>query len=173
MVTKTALLPIHDDTPTVLLISLFRLNGALLATGDRLVADLGLTSARWQVLGVVANTSVPLPVASIARNIGLARQGVRQVVGELVKSGFVSLEPNPHHRRASLVVLTPAGRAVHGAAKQRWERWTQGLVNGVSDSKLRAAADLLQAMLERLDNDTDEQAALRSDAVLADEDCNA
>lgn len=157
MTTTPTLLPVHADTPTVLLISLFRLNGSLLAMGDRLVADLGLTSARWQVLGVVANTPVPLPVASVARNIGLTRQGVRQVVGELVKSRFVSLEPNPHHRRASLVVLTPAGRAVHGVAKKRWDRWTQGLVDGVPDGELRATAGLLQGMLERLDNDADEQ----------------
>lgn len=153
------LLPIHADPATVLLVSLFRLNGSLLATGDRLVADLGLSSARWQVLGVIANTPVPLSVASIARNIGLTRQGVRQVVGELVKSGFVSLEPNPHHRRASLVVLTPEGRAVHVAAKERWDRWTQGLVDGIPDDDIRAAAGLLQAMLECLDADGGEGGA--------------
>lgn len=159
MITTSTLLPIHGDPPSVLLISLFRLNGSLLATGDRLVADLGLTSARWQVLGVAANTPVPLSVASIARNIGLTRQGVRQVVSELVKSGFVSLEPNPHHRRASLVVLTPAGRAVHGAAKERWDRWTQALVDGVPEGEIEAATGLLQAMLQRLDAEADEQDA--------------
>lgn len=153
----STLLPIHAEPATVLLISLFRLNGALLATGDRLVSDLGLTSARWQVLGVIANTPVPLPVASIARNIGLTRQGVRQVVSELVNSGFVQLEPNPHHRRANLVVLTPKGRAVHLAAKERWDRWTRGLVDGVPAGEIQAAAGLLQAMLGRLDTNADEE----------------
>ena len=39
---------------TGLVIEVFRLNGDLLAAGDALVGDLGLTSARWQVLGAIA-----------------------------------------------------------------------------------------------------------------------
>jgi hypothetical protein len=38
---------------TDLILETFRLNGELLTAGDRLVADLSLTSARWQVLGAV------------------------------------------------------------------------------------------------------------------------
>ncbi|MFC6050148.1 MarR family transcriptional regulator, partial [Methylobacterium hispanicum] len=59
-----------------LAIEVFRLNGDLVEGGDALVRDLGLTSARWQVLGAVALSPVPLPVAHIARNMGLARQSV-------------------------------------------------------------------------------------------------
>ena len=36
---------------TQLMLDLFRLNSLTLTAGDRLVADLGLTSARWQILG--------------------------------------------------------------------------------------------------------------------------
>src|SRR5215210_6586367 len=61
---------------TELILETFRLNGRLLAAGDALVRDLGLTSARWQVLGAVAMSPVPLPVSHIARNMGLSRQGV-------------------------------------------------------------------------------------------------
>lgn len=147
----TKLLPINGDPQTMMLVTLFRLNGALLTSGDRLVADLGLTAARWQVLGVVANTSMPLPLASIARNMGLTRQGVRQVVGELVKREFVRLETNPHHRRANLVVLTAKGRTVHGVAKERWDDWTRLLAQGLGETDLRAATSLMQSMLARLD----------------------
>ena len=38
---------------TRLVLELFRLNGRLLAAGDAMTRDLGLTSARWQVLGAV------------------------------------------------------------------------------------------------------------------------
>ena len=38
---------------TNLMLDLFRLNSLLLASGDRLVAPLGLTSARWQILGAI------------------------------------------------------------------------------------------------------------------------
>ncbi|KMO09704.1 MarR family transcriptional regulator, partial [Methylobacterium indicum] len=84
---------------------MFRLNGDLLTAGDALVDDLGLTSARWQVLGAVALSPVPLPVAHIARNMGLTRQAVQRVVDDLHEVGFVRIDPNPHHRRAHLVAL--------------------------------------------------------------------
>lgn len=53
---------------TELILETFRLNGRLLAAGDALVANIGLTSARWQVLGAIALSPVPLPVAHLARN---------------------------------------------------------------------------------------------------------
>ena len=40
---------------TQLILDVFRLNGRLLIAGDRLVGELGLTSARWQVLGAIAD----------------------------------------------------------------------------------------------------------------------
>ena len=61
---------------TDLILDLFRLNGRLLAAGDRLVAGLGLTSARWQVLGAIALADRPQPVAWLARDMGVYRQGV-------------------------------------------------------------------------------------------------
>lgn len=85
------------------------MNGDLLAAGDALVGDLGLTSARWQVLGAIALSPVPLPVAHIARNMGLTRQAVQRLVDDMRADGFVRLEPNPHHRRAMLVLATERG----------------------------------------------------------------
>ena len=41
------------DALTGLILDLFRLNNLLLTAGDRLVAGLGLTSARWQILGAI------------------------------------------------------------------------------------------------------------------------
>ena len=56
---------------TDLILQVFELNGALLEAGNTLVRDIGLTSARWQVLGAVAMTGTPLSVAQIARRMGL------------------------------------------------------------------------------------------------------
>jgi DNA-binding MarR family transcriptional regulator len=85
-----------------------RFNGCLLAAGDRLTQDLGLTSARWQVLGAIDEG--PLPVAQISRNMGLSRQAVQRVANELAAGGFVAFADNPNHRRAKLVELTEIGR---------------------------------------------------------------
>src|ERR671932_2222211 len=89
-----------------LALEVFRLNGALIAAGDALVAPLGLTSARWQVMGAVAEAHGGLPVAGIARNMGLVRQSVQRLADELAGEGILRFAPNPHHRRAKLVQLT-------------------------------------------------------------------
>src|ERR1039457_6322201 len=101
---------------TDLFLDLFRLDSLLLTAGDRLVAPLGLTSARWQVLGAIIAAERPQPVAWIARDLGGNRQNVQRIINDLHKEGFVSFEVNPHHRRAQLIVLTEKGRRTFEAA---------------------------------------------------------
>jgi DNA-binding MarR family transcriptional regulator len=112
---------------TVLVIDIFKLNGALLSSGDALVHDLGLTSARWQVLGAIAFSPVPLPVAHIARNMGLSRQAVQRSVDDMLRDNLVRLAPNPHHRRAMLVTMTQQGDEAYRAASARQEHWAAAL----------------------------------------------
>src|SRR5215471_16358460 len=93
-----------------LMLDLFRLNNLLLTAGDRLVMDLGLTSARWEILGAIVAAERPQPVAWLARDLGANRQNVQRIINDLHEAGLVAFEPNPHHRRAQLVVLTDKGR---------------------------------------------------------------
>ena len=79
---------------TDLMLDLFRLNSRLLAAGDRLVAGLGLTSARWQVLGTVVAADMPQPVAWLARDMGANRQNVQRIVNDLARDGLVAFAPN-------------------------------------------------------------------------------
>ena len=104
------------DALTGLILDLFRLNNLLLTAGDRLVAGLGLTSARWQILGAIVAAERSQPVAWLARDLGANRQNVQRIVNHLEREGLVSFETNPHHRRAQLVVLTDKGRQTYDAA---------------------------------------------------------
>jgi DNA-binding MarR family transcriptional regulator len=140
------------DALTQLIIETFRLNGRLLAAGDALVADLGLSSARWQVIGAVGLAAAPLPVAQIARNMGLTRQAVQRVVNDLGRMGLVRHAPNPHHRRAKLVLLTAAGRAAYAAALERQRPREEALGHGLGVKQLANAAALLKSVRERLDD---------------------
>ena len=135
---------------TDLVLDVFRLNGELLAAGNALVGDLGLSSARWQLLGSIALSPVPLPVAHLARNMGLTRQAVQRSVAELRGDGLVSLADNPHHRRAMLVVMTNAGQAAYQAALARQEGWAGALAAGLSPDRIEAAASLLRELQQRL-----------------------
>jgi DNA-binding MarR family transcriptional regulator len=135
---------------TELILETFRLNGRLLAAGDALVRDLGLTSARWQVLGAVAMSPVPLPVSHIARNMGLSRQAVQRIADELGACGTVRFAPNPHHRRARLVLLTERGRVLYEAAAERQRPWAAALADGLPFEAIEAATGLLRALRDRL-----------------------
>jgi DNA-binding MarR family transcriptional regulator len=139
------------EAVTELILEVFRLNGRLLVAGDRLVSRLGLTSARWQVLGAVALAERAEPVAWIARSMGLNRQGVQRIVNELVAEGYVALEPNPHHRRASLVVLTEKGRTAFAAADRLQTPWANALAKGLRSEDIAAAKRAVAALRQSLD----------------------
>ena len=137
---------------TELILETVRLNGRLLASGDALVADLGLTTARWQALGMIV-ASRPLPVAHLARNMGLTRQAVQRLVNEMAADGLVRLAPNPHHSRAKLVLLTPRGRKAYDAAMQRQRPWAENLAAGLDTPALAAAVATLRAIRRRLEEE--------------------
>jgi DNA-binding MarR family transcriptional regulator len=90
-------------------LAVFRLNGQFLSAAERLARPAGLTAAWWQVLGAVLRE--PLPVAGIARAMGVTRQSVQRVADLLVERGLAVYEPNPAHRRAKLLAPTEEGRA--------------------------------------------------------------
>lgn len=144
------------DAATSLVLEIFRLNGRLLAAGDRLVEPLGLTSARWQVLGAIAMARAAEPVARLARSMGLNRQGVQRIVNELAEEGIVAFRDNPHHRRAKLVVLTDKGVEAFAAASRLQRPWVEELACGLDPERLEAARELLALLRQRLEADAED-----------------
>lgn len=136
-------------------LTLFKVTSSLLASGDRLVAPLGLTSARWQVLGTIIAAARPQPVAWLARDMGANRQNVQRIVNDLAKEGFVDFADNPHHRRASLVVMTDAGRDAFEKAMVVEAPWMDRLAEGLSTQDIETMHRLLITLRQRLD-ETDE-----------------
>lgn len=135
---------------TTLILEVFRLNGSLIATGDGLVEDLGLTSARWQVLGALALSSSPQTVADVARTMGLARQSVQRLANDLMREGLLSPEDNPRHTRAPLMQLTERGRATYAAATKRQVVWANELARGIPGAELETAGRILRMLTVRL-----------------------
>ena len=134
---------------TELILETFRLNGQLLEAGDRLAGPLGLSSARWQVLGAVEEEGRPITVAQIGRRMGLSRQAVQRLVNELKADGFVRLEENPDHKRARLVALTPMCVARLQTLAEAQARWANELTDGLNAAVLSRAAQLLSEIRER------------------------
>lgn len=137
---------------TELILEVFRLNGRLLSAGDQLVAGLGLTSARWQVLGAIAFAGAPQPVANIARSMGLTRQAVQRVVNELEAEGFLTFAPNPHHQRAKLVVLGKSGARAFQAAAKRQAPWANQLARRIAARDIQTALGVVREVATRLES---------------------
>lgn len=133
---------------TVLLVELFRTNGRLVAAGDRMTRDLGMTSARWQVLGAVGSS--PKTVAAAARAMGLTRQNVQRIADWLVEAGMARYVDNPSHRRAKLVELTRAGTAMRSRLNRRQVIWANDIASRFTTAELDSAVDVLRRLQRRL-----------------------
>jgi DNA-binding MarR family transcriptional regulator len=141
----------EGEAATELVLSMFRANGSLLAAGDLLAQEEGLTSARWQVLGAIALAGRPLTVPQIARRMGLTRQSVHSTVDRLVEGGLVELIPNQDHRRSPLVGLTKRGHAAYDAIDRRQARWVNELARGIRRSDIETATRVLDEIARRVD----------------------
>ena len=133
---------------TQLILEIFRINGQLLAAGDQLTKELGLTSALWQVLGAI--NEKPLPIAQIARNMGLTRQGVRRTTNVLEEKGFIEFQDNPNHQRSKLVVLTDKGRDVLDQVSALQVDWANSIASELDKEKLDEAIQTMQRIRDRL-----------------------
>jgi DNA-binding MarR family transcriptional regulator len=136
---------------TDLVLDLLRVNSLLLTAGDRLVAPLGLTSARWQMLGAIDGAERAQPVAWLARNLGANRQNVQRIINDLHRDGLVAFAPNPHHRRAPLVVLTDKGRDTLEASRRLQIPWINSVARGLQVEDIATAHRVLADLRRTLE----------------------
>ena len=121
-----------------------------------LAGDVGGTKT---LLGLFAPAPErPQPVAWLARNMGLNRQGVQRIVNEMRDDGLLELQPNPHHRRAHLVVLTKRGKEAFEGATKLQVPWANGLAEGVSPRDLATTQRVVAQLCERLESGLNEGA---------------
>ncbi len=125
------------DAFTEIVIESFKLSGLLATEGDRIAAPLGLSSARWKILGALARSETPLTVSQIARNMGQSRQAVQSLVNIMCESGLVEFQNNPNHKRAKLIVLTPNGEATYERMEAIQIPWANQRVSQISLEDLK------------------------------------
>ncbi len=140
------------DALTELILEIFRVNGRLLAEGDRLTRDFGQTSARWQVLGAIRHKAQP--VSGIARDMGITRQSVQRTADLLEGEGLVEYVDNPAHRRAKLVRLTREGEETLAGISNRQIAWTNRLAEALlgGEPDIRKAVSVLRRLRVELES---------------------
>lgn len=134
----------------------FRLNGQFLGVAEGLAGPAGLTAARWQVLGAVLRE--PLPVAGIARAMGITRQAVQRSADVLVDQGLAEYRPNPAHRRAKLLAPTEAGYAAVRRISPGHAAFSAALVQAVGPGVVEVV-EALERLSAALDTITPEASA--------------
>ncbi|RLQ88093.1 MarR family winged helix-turn-helix transcriptional regulator [Notoacmeibacter ruber] len=142
-----------SDPITRLILAIMRANSRLILRGDQLTAPIGLTSARWQVLGSVAEVDSARTVSELARGLGVSRQGVQRICGELVAEGTLAYQPNPCHKRAQLVVFTTEGRRLYDRALAVQAPWARSLAENLTPEQIETATIALGVLTSRLEEE--------------------
>jgi len=131
----------EGDALTALVLPVFALNGELLKAAAVITAPHELTPARWQVLGAILDES--LPVAEIARRVGLTRQSVQRVANDVVAQARARRQPNPRRRGQNLLVLTARGRRAVAALTTEQHAWADAVGREIGEKNLKTLATLI------------------------------
>ena len=136
------------DALTELVLPAFELNGEFLAAAEMMTRPVDLTPAWWQVLG--ATLDEPLPVAEIARRVGLglARQSVQRVADLLVSKGWAVYQDNPAHRRAKLLEPTDVGLSVLHRLAGAQHAWADAVAAQVGEAELRHVRSVMRQVID-------------------------
>ncbi|MEX1197919.1 MAG: helix-turn-helix domain-containing protein [Pseudohongiellaceae bacterium] len=133
-----------------LVLSIFRLNGILQAEGDRMAGSLGLTSARWKVIGVIALSPGGVTVPAIARTLGQSRQAVQRITDVMKEDDLLTYADNPRHKRSPLVILTEQGQQTYNALRAVQDPWAIEHTEDVPVEELEAALRLIHRLIARM-----------------------
>ncbi|WP_067702343.1 MarR family winged helix-turn-helix transcriptional regulator [Nocardia jejuensis] len=139
----------EQDLFSTVAITSFKLNGQFLSIAEELARPAGITAAWWQVLGAVLRE--PLPVAGIAREMGITRQSVQRIADLLVDKGLAEYRPNPAHKRAKLVAVTDAGLAAVRRIDPQHAEISARLAAKLGPERLAAITDALTELSAALE----------------------
>ncbi|HIF73843.1 MAG TPA: MarR family transcriptional regulator [Porticoccaceae bacterium] len=134
-----------------LVLSLFRLNGLLIAEGDAMTEQLGLTSARWKVIGAIALSTAGLTVPGIARVLGQSRQAVQRITDAMVQDGVLAYMPNPKHKRSVLVTLTDEGMRIYNILREVQDPWAIENTEDIPSEELETTLRLVHRLIKKFD----------------------
>lgn len=134
-----------------LVLAIFRLSRLLLAEGDRMAESVGLTSARWKAIGVIALSRKGVTVPGIARSLGQSRQAVQRITDVMVADGLLRYENNPRHRRSPLVALTEQGQQIYNALRVIQDPWAIDNTQEIAVEELETSLQLVRKLIHRLE----------------------
>lgn len=125
----------------------------MMRVGDRLAAEVGLTSSRWLLLCAVDETErrgEPPTVGELSERAALSVQGVSRMLAAMEGEGLIARSTRPGHGRAVFVSLTAAGRAALEATGSIAERFEAGLLRGLAEGDVASIERELGRLIENV-----------------------
>lgn len=131
---------------------LYQCANILHKTGSRAVAEEGLTTQQWAVLGALSREEAGegMGVGELARYLMVSRQNLSGVISRMERDGHIQIRPDGRDRRSRLVAMTDSGREVwlERAQPKIREYYDQAL----QDFSVGDMAHALHYMLKLLEN---------------------
>ncbi|MBF0263211.1 MAG: winged helix-turn-helix transcriptional regulator [Magnetococcales bacterium] len=144
------------DPLTATILALFRANGHMLRWGDHFAQPFDLTSARWQMLGALAASPLPLTAPQMAIQMGVSRQGALKQLNLLLDDGLVERHPNPYHKRSPLYRLSASGLERYQRIDAAWSRHADQVRADFDLEALNTTLHVLKKIQERHPTQEDE-----------------
>jgi DNA-binding MarR family transcriptional regulator len=98
---------------------------------QRRLSTEGATLARFDVLAALDRRRDGMTMGALSDALLVSKGNVTQLVQKLARDGLVRIAPSPADRRASIVRLTPRGRAGFARLAAAHHDWIDGLLAGM------------------------------------------
>jgi DNA-binding MarR family transcriptional regulator len=140
------------DLANRLFFRLYQCANMLHKTGSRAVAEEGLTTQQWAVLGALSRPQAApgMSVGDLARYLKVSRQNLSGLLGRMERDGHVAMAADGRDRRSRLVTMTTSGRHV-------WQVLAQPKIHAyyeraLADFSVNDIAHTLHYLLKIIDN---------------------
>lgn len=127
----------------------FELAATLGEVMERALVERGLTRARAALLWQLYHQG-PVTQRELSQALGVTPRNVTALLDALQTAGFVSRDPHPTDRRATLVTLTDHGQTTTARLHAGYKEMAAALFGEVSASDLAGYTATLQHVLTRL-----------------------
>jgi DNA-binding MarR family transcriptional regulator len=107
------------------------------------MASVGLSTAKFGVLDVLAKSNDPLPLSELASRFGCVRSNITQLVDRLEADALVRRVADATDRRSTRAELTELGRERHALGEREAARVQSELSSALTADERAALAELL------------------------------
>jgi DNA-binding MarR family transcriptional regulator len=122
------------------------------AIRSRLRTTFGITLPRFDLMAQLEREPAGLRMGELSKRMMVTGGNVTGIVDQLEREQLVARVPDPLDKRASMVMLTPAGRGAFAEMAAVHEGWVAELFAGIPAADKNKMISLLDTMKQQLND---------------------